>query len=194
MSGGASYGRAGGNLGSFIGDAGREGQAHGREAELATARLLDGLTACGFTVFHSVRVRGGAADIDHVLVGSKGVVLIDTKSWRAGTYVRIGSRTYRRTASGILPRRFVPGESTSLIRSVEQMRRAGVPVMGAVVAVWSSGTGRVGLRLMRYAGARRIAAARKAVRVAARMAGRRGADSSVVAQVGRWVRANEGRR
>lgn len=194
MSGGVVYGRAGEALGSFTGDAGRGGQVSGLRGEEATAGLLDALAARRpFTVFHSVRVRGGAADIDHVLVGSRGVVLVDTKSWRAGRYVRVGSRVYRWWAHRVLPRRFRPGESMSLARSVEQMRRAGVPVVGAVVAVWPSGAGRVRLGLMRYAGGR-IMGARRAVRVAARMAGSRGADPAVVAQVGRWVRDNRGCR
>ena len=194
MSGGASYGQAGRSLGGFVGHAGRIGQAHGLKAERATAELLDRLTTHGFTVFHSVSVRGGAADIDHVLVGSTGVVLIDTKSWKAGTYVRLGSRTYRRCGSELLPRRFAPGESSSLARSVTQMRQAGIPVAGAVVAVWPSGSGgRIGLKLMRYTGAKRIAHARRAVRAARRMAGSRGADPSVVAQVARWVQSNQER-
>lgn len=188
---GRVYGVAGENLGSFTGDAGCGGRAHGMRGEQRTAVLLDGLAGRGFTVLHSVRVCGGAADIDHVLIGSRGVVLIDTKTWRAGVYVRLGSRAYRWVAGAVLPGRFTPAESTSLARSVEQMRGAGVPVVGAVVAVWPSGAGRVRLGLMRYAGARRIAAARRAVRVAARMAGARGADEVVVERVLRWAGAGE---
>ena len=105
--------------------------------------------------------------------------------------MRLGSRAYRWVAGAVLPGRFTPAESTSLARSVEQMRGAGVPVVGAVVAVWPSGAGRVHLGLMRYAGARRIAAARRAVRVAARMAGARGADEVVVERVLRWAGAGE---
>ena len=125
------------------------------------------------------------------LLKRNGVVLIDTKTWRAGVYVRLGSRAYRWVAGAVLPGRFTPAESTSLARSVEQMRGAGVPVVGAVVAVWPSGAGRVRLGLMRYAGARRIAAARRAVRVAARMAGARGTDEVVVERVLRWAGASE---
>ena len=108
--------------------------------------------------------------------------------------MRLGSRTYRRCGSGLLPRRFAPGESSSLARSVTQMRQAGIPVAGAVVAVWPSGSGgRIGLKLMRYTGAKRIAHARRAVRAARRMAGSRGAKPSVVAQVARWVQSNQER-
>lgn len=190
---GAVYGRAGENLESFTGRAGPGGQEQGHKAELKTAELLDACVNRGLTVFHSVRVRGGAADIDHVLVGSRGVVLIDTKAWKPGMYLALGSRAYRLTASRMLPERFTPGESTSLVRSTEQMRAAGVPVVGAVVAVWPSGTGQVRLGLMGYPGAR-ITTARKAVRVARRMAGRRAAPPETVEGVAWWVRMNEGRR
>jgi NERD domain protein len=191
---GAVYGRAGGNLGSFTGHAGVNGQAHGYKAELDTAELLDAYARRGLTVFHSVRVRGGAADIDHVLVGSKGVVLIDTKAWKPGTYMALGAKVYRFTASRVLPERFAPGESMSLARSAAQMRAAGVPVVAAIVAVWSSGAGRVRLALMRYPGAKRITTARKAVKIARRLAGRRAALPETVEDVARWVRMNEERR
>ena len=76
---GRVYGVAGENLGSFTGDAGCGGRVHGMRGEQRTAVLLDGLAGRGFTVLHSVRVRGGAADIDHVLIGSRGVVLIPNR-------------------------------------------------------------------------------------------------------------------
>ncbi|ARD42511.1 nuclease-related domain-containing protein [Actinomyces gaoshouyii] len=191
---GAVYGRAGENLSSFSGDAGRGGQERGRRAEGDTAELLDAWAERGLTVFHSVRVRGGAADIDHVLVGARGVVLVDTKAWKPGVYLTVGSRTYRWVHGRALPERFPPGESTSLERSARQMRQAGIPVVGAVVAVWSTGSDRAVLGLARYPGARRITAAHRAVRVAGRLAGGGAADPTLVAQVTEWVRANEGTR
>ena len=187
------YGRAGRNLESFTGRAGRGGRERGRRAERDTANLLDAYALRhGLTVLHSVQVRHGAADIDHVLVGSRGVVLIDTKAWRAGAYVRLASRAYRWT--GGLPERFPPGESTSLERSVTQMRRAGIPVVAAVVAVWPSGRGRVRLAFMSYPGARNVTSPRRAVRLAGRLAGRGQARQETVEQVARWVRLNEGTR
>ena len=188
---GTVYGRAGENLSSFSGDAGRGGQERGRRAEGDTAELLGAWAERGLTVLHSVRVRGGAADIDHVLVGARGVVLIDTKAWKPGLYLTVGSRTYRWVRGRALPERFAPGESTSLARSARQMREAGIPVVGAVVAVWSTGTGRVCLTLARYPGATRVAAARRAVRAAGRLAGRGAAAPTLVTQVAEWVRANE---
>ena len=190
---GAVYGRAGSSLEDFVGAAGSEGARLGRRAERETGALLDRLAAEGYTVFHSVRIRGGAADVDHVLIGSRGAVLIDTKGWAPGSYVSLAGWAWRRRAGRLLLRRFRPGESTSLERSAAHMRLAGIPVAGVVVAVWASRPGRLGLGLMRYPGADRVSQARRAVRAAGRLAGSGGANPLVVAQVARWVRANQSR-
>ncbi|MDO4243522.1 MAG: nuclease-related domain-containing protein [Actinomyces sp.] len=167
---------------------GERARAAGARAERATARLLDMLTEDGYVVFHSLSVARGRADIDHLLVGSRGIVVLDSKCWRPAWYVTAFGRAWR---TGGPVWRFVPGESQSLALSVERLRRAGLPVAGAVVATSPSAAGRVHARLLRYAGARAVLPARRAVRRAARMAGRGGADLAVVAAVDSWMEANQ---
>ena len=62
-----------------------------------------------------------------------------------------------------------------MARSVERMRQGKIRVVAALVATWpSSETGRVHARLLRYTGADAVLPARRAVRRAARLAGRGG--------------------
>lgn len=187
MSGGFTVGRPGAQLGTFVGQ-GERARAAGARAERATARLLDELAGRGYVVFHSLPVAQGRADIDHLLVGSRGVVLVDSKCWRPAWYVTAFGRAWRATGR---VRRFTPAESQSLALSVERMRRADLPVAGAVVATWPSAAGRVRTMGLRYAGARAVLPARRAVRWAARMAGRGGADPAAVAAVFSWMEANQ---
>lgn len=187
MSAGFTSGRPGAQLNTFEGQ-GKSARVAGARAERATADLLDALTRRGYVVFHSLPVAHGRADIDHVLVGSRGAVLVDSKCWLPGWYLTACSRAWRSTGP---VHHFTPAESTSLARSVERMRQGGVRVVAALVATWpSSETGRVHARLLRYAGADAVLPARRAVRRAARLAGRGGADPRVVAAVGRWAEAN----
>ncbi|WP_055591139.1 nuclease-related domain-containing protein [Streptacidiphilus griseoplanus] len=63
----------------------------GAEGEEATAALLAPLTWQGWTVLHDRAVPGSRANLDHLLVGPLGqVVLIDSKRWtqRGGATVR----------------------------------------------------------------------------------------------------------
>ena len=53
----------------------------GARGERATARLLRRLTRCGYTVFHDVAIPGTPANADHVVIGSGGVVLVDSKRY-----------------------------------------------------------------------------------------------------------------
>ncbi|MBW3068958.1 NERD domain-containing protein [Actinomyces sp. 594] len=186
--GGFSVGQPGEQLGAFEGQ-GAGARRAGAEAERATAALLDQVVERGYVVFHSLAVAGGRADVDHLLVGSRGAVVIDSKGWRPGWYAKAFGRAWR---TGGPVWRFTPGESTSMSRSVEQLRAAGVPVVGAVVAVWpAGGVGRVHTALMGYAGADAVLPARRAVRKAARLAGRGGAAPAVVRAVSRWAEANQ---
>lgn len=55
--------------------------AAGAVGERATAVALRGIEAEGFTVWHDVRLRGRRWNLDCVLVGPPGVVIVETKQW-----------------------------------------------------------------------------------------------------------------
>ena len=62
--------------------------AAGAAGERATARALAGVEAEGWTVLHDVRLPGRRWNLDHVLLGPAGVVLVETKQWRRPVTVR----------------------------------------------------------------------------------------------------------
>jgi hypothetical protein len=62
--------------------------AAGAAGERATARALQGVEEEGYTVLHDVRLRGRRWNLDHVLLGPAGVVIVETKQWRRPVTVR----------------------------------------------------------------------------------------------------------
>jgi Nuclease-related domain len=54
----------------------------GAAGERRTARLLDRLEQRGWVVLHDLAVPGSQANIDHLLIGPGGVVMIDSKQYR----------------------------------------------------------------------------------------------------------------
>jgi hypothetical protein len=54
----------------------------GAAGERHVARLLAPLDANGWTVLHDLRVPGSAANIDHLVIGTPGVFVIDAKHYR----------------------------------------------------------------------------------------------------------------
>ena len=62
--------------------------AAGAAGERATARALDGIDDEGWAVLHDVRLPGRRWNLDHVLVGPAGVVIVDSKQWRTPLTVR----------------------------------------------------------------------------------------------------------
>jgi hypothetical protein len=65
----------------------------GAAGEAATARVLARLPARRWVVWHDLRVPGGRANLDHVVIGPTGVWVVDTKTTRAR--VRAGWGTVR---------------------------------------------------------------------------------------------------
>lgn len=60
----------------------------GRQGELVVAHILEGLRGYGYTPIHDVvctAESGKEFNIDHVLVGPKGVFVVETKTWRHTT-------------------------------------------------------------------------------------------------------------
>lgn len=62
--------------------------AAGAAGERATARALEGVEAEGYEVLHDVRLRGRPWNLDHVLLGPAGVVIVESKQWRRPVTVR----------------------------------------------------------------------------------------------------------
>ncbi len=54
----------------------------GALGERRTAQLLAGLERQGWTVLHDLAIPGSAANIDHLLIGPGGVVVVDSKQYR----------------------------------------------------------------------------------------------------------------
>ena len=61
----------------------------GAAGEQATARLLATLPR-RYAVLHDRRIPGRRANIDHVVIGRRGVVVVDTKAYRASMRVQRG--------------------------------------------------------------------------------------------------------
>jgi hypothetical protein len=53
----------------------------GAAGERRTAHLLDRLTRDGYVVFHDLAVPNSPANVDHLVMGSSGVFVIDSKQW-----------------------------------------------------------------------------------------------------------------
>jgi hypothetical protein len=61
---------------------GRHGLAAGAAGERRTARFLAGLERQGWAVLHDLAVPGSQANIDHLVIGPRGVFAIDSKQYR----------------------------------------------------------------------------------------------------------------
>jgi hypothetical protein len=54
----------------------------GARGERRTARQLNRLARHGWIIFHDLAAPGSRANIDHLVIGPRGVFLIDSKNWR----------------------------------------------------------------------------------------------------------------
>lgn len=62
----------------------------GAIGERATARRLRSLESAGYTVLHDRVVPGSRANLDHLVIGRCGVVLVDSKRWHRNTRISTG--------------------------------------------------------------------------------------------------------
>jgi hypothetical protein len=58
----------------------------GAHGERGTARLLDRLTRDGYVIFHDLAVPGSDANVDHLVIGSTGLFVIDSKQWTGSVH------------------------------------------------------------------------------------------------------------
>ncbi|HUP87670.1 MAG TPA: nuclease-related domain-containing protein [Acidimicrobiales bacterium] len=56
--------------------------AAGAAGERATARALQGIEREGYEVLHDVGLAGRSWNLDHVLLGPAGIVIVESKQWR----------------------------------------------------------------------------------------------------------------
>jgi hypothetical protein len=107
----------------------------GARGEQATARLLDSLPG-GWGILHDAVLPGSAANVDHLVIGRRGVWVVDSKACRAP--LRLSRRGLR---AGSVP------VDTSAVRFEAQVvaDRLGLEV-AAVVAVHGRGLRRPALR------------------------------------------------
>ena len=69
--------------------------AAGAAGERRTAEALAGVEDEGWTVRHDVRLPGRSWNLDHVLDGPAGLVVVESKQWRADRPVRVVRRRPR---------------------------------------------------------------------------------------------------
>lgn len=183
----STRGRAGSNLSTFVGGAGAAGKAAGARGEELTASLLEQVSATGCYVQHSVRVNHGRADVDHVVIGRRGLVIIDSKCLRPGTYITIMGRTWALSKWRL--RRAAHLDSTSLFRSAQDMRDHQIKVRGVLVCPHASRAGRVRTLLARYVGARYVSPESLTNKVL-RLAGAGAPDPETMSLFASWVSLN----
>ena len=156
----------------------------GRRAELRTAAVLDRLASRpdGPTVLHdlAIPIPNISANIDHVVVSGRLVLIVDSKGWRPARYWSLGNTAFRgwrrfRHATSTTPRMAVDG-LTGYLRGRGVRARLVTPV----VAVWpSSDRGRLSVALLGMGGCRVIRGERLASAVR-RAVGLRPADPEIV--------------
>lgn len=180
---GQVVGTAGGGL-----EVGRNGWAanadvarQGRAGEVRSAAVLNAiaLEPGGPTVLHDLTIPGSRANIDHVVVSGRTVLLIDSKQWRPGFYWTLPVLgTFRGRE------RFGYADKATMSMAVDKVTRhlaangADAKVATPVVAIWpSSGKGPVTATFLRVPGARAVPG-----EALARVVGRgKAADPGVVA-------------
>lgn len=178
-----SYGVAGGGLIDAAWAANAEVARIGRKAEIRTAQLLEDRRPDRTAVLHDVAIpaAGYTANIDHVIVSGRTVVLIDTKAWKPGRYWtslgahRRGWHRFEHAGSG------TPAMARDRIARYLADRGLRAAVAAPLVAVWpSSASGRVNVRWLRMDRCRVLPAERLPGRLA-RIAGNRPPDPQVLA-------------
>ena len=169
----------------------------GRQAELRTALVLDRLAGRpgGPTVLHdlAIPIPNISANIDHVVVSGRRVLIVDSKGWRPARYWSLGHMAFRGRrrfghANSATPRMAVDG-LTRYFRNRGLRARLVTPV----VAVWpSSDRGRLSVALLGMGGCR-VSRGEQLAREVRRAVGLRPADPEIVDALRRLLNAPSGR-
>lgn len=169
----------------------------GRKAELRTAEVVDRLAARagGPTVLHdlAIPIPGISANIDHVVVSGRRVLIVDSKGWKPARYWSLGGAAFRgsrrfKHASSATPRMAVDGLTRYL-----KGRGVGARLVRPAVAVWpSSDRGRLSVELLGMDGCRVVRGERLA-RAVRRSVGLRSADPVIVDALRRLLNAPQHR-
>lgn len=132
-----SYGRAATGLTNDASFAANAGAAKaGAEGEVKTAAILDGFSLKA-AILHDLRVPipGFKANIDHVVVSGKRVLIIDTKVWKPGFYWTLFGKNRRGTERVPHTEKDLGYIQQSLIT---HLRGTGAVVSTPHLAIWSS--------------------------------------------------------
>ncbi|QOD06078.1 nuclease-related domain-containing protein [Pseudarthrobacter sp. BIM B-2242] len=132
-----SYGRAATGLTNDASFAANAGAAKaGADGEVKTAAILDGFSLKA-AILHDLRVPipGFKANIDHVVVSGKRVLIIDTKVWKPGFYWSLFGANRRGTERIAHTEKDLGYIQQSLIT---HLRGTGAIVSTPHLAIWSS--------------------------------------------------------
>jgi len=194
-SGPAVLGTAGGGLGDASGWAANENVARmGQAGEVRMAAILDPLARPGgVTVLHDLRIPipGFTANIDHVVVSGRTVLLIDSKMWKPGFYWTVGGKTRRGWRRFAVTSRSgkpaYPAETKTMSMAYDTITRylhgrgINANITRPVVVVFSSSQrARLTVWMLQFPGARAMTGDAFGRR-ARGLVGKRGADPVIVA-------------
>lgn len=194
---GRSLGRAGGSLDHAAWAANDAVARIGKSGEARTGAVLDELAARadGPTVLHDLRIPipGFSANIDHVVVSGRAVLLVDAKVWKPGFYWTLGGRTRRGLARFAHADKRTMQMAQDAITSYLERRRVQAQLRTPLVVVWpSSAHGQVATWAMQVPGAR-VTSGVAFMNRAGRYCGTRPADPAVVAALAPLVHGLSGR-
>ncbi|MFS0885153.1 nuclease-related domain-containing protein [Aeromicrobium sp. 179-A 4D2 NHS] len=160
---GRVVGKAGGSLDQFSTWGQGDGSAakRGKQGEIRTARLLDELASRdgGPSILHDLRIpmKGVSANIDHVVVSGRRVLLLDTKEWKPGFYWTFRGRSYRGRDRVPHAEKKTMEMASKAVRGFLEREGVKATVVHPVVAVWpSSNKKTLNVWALRFPGARVI--------------------------------------
>lgn len=199
----AVLGTAGGGLADSSGWAANADVARiGQAGEVKMAGVLDRLARPGGpAVLHDLRIPipGFTANIDHVVVSGRRVLILDSKMWKPGFYWTVGGKTRRGAHRFVVASRSgrpaYPAETRTMSMAYDSITRflrdrgvAATVAQPIVVVFPSSPRTRLRVSLLRFPGAR-VMTGDSFTRRARGIVGRRAADPMVVAALAELVNA-----
>lgn len=168
----------------------------GERGELFTGEVLRDIAERpgGPTVIHDLTIplrgtakgRGGAPNVDHVIVSGKRVYLLDSKCWQPGFYWTVGGRTRRGWADARHADSKTLPMAQRILAGVLAKQGVDAQFETPLIAVWSSRPGPLSLWAARADGARLISGP-----MLPRVLGKlQGADHHIVMQLSKFARGH----